>query len=132
MSLLNYFKPATKDTEEIVRSLNETNNITQVERDEITKQIAEDKSKKRKKYRVWKPEERAEIGKHAVTRGNKSALLCLKTKYPELTRQTISDFAKAYRELKSKSNYYYYYYYSNCFTSLIVKLTTKYHIKHTY
>lgn len=46
---------------------------------------------------------RKKIGKHAVTRGKKSALLCLKTKYPELTRQTISDFAKAYQKLKSKS-----------------------------
>ena len=38
-----------------------------------------------------------------MTRGNKSALLCLTQKYPELTRQTVSDFAKAYRELKSKN-----------------------------
>lgn len=75
MSLLNYFEPVTKDTEEIVQTLNETDNITEVERDEITKQIVQDKSKKRKKYRVWKPEERAEIGKHAVTRGNKSTLV---------------------------------------------------------
>lgn len=53
MSLLNYFEPVTKDTEEIVQTLNETDNITEVERDEITKQIVQDKSKKRKKYRVW-------------------------------------------------------------------------------
>ena len=29
-------------------------------------------------------------------------MLCLKGKYPELTKQTVSDFAKAYRELQNK------------------------------
>ena len=37
-----------------------------------------------------------------MARGNKSALFCLSQEYPELTRQKVSDFAKTYRELKSK------------------------------
>ena len=94
MSLLKYFKPVS--TGEVIESSDVLNNVTSIEREEIAIQLNADKSKKRKKYRVWKPEERAEIGKLAVERGNKSALLHLKKKYPELTRHTLSDFSKAY------------------------------------
>ena len=103
MSLLKYFKPVS--TGEVIESSDVLNNVTSIEREEIAIQLNADKSKKRKKYRVWKPEERAEIGKLAAERGNKSALLHLKKKYPELTRQTLSDFSKAYRTLKSKNKH---------------------------
>ena len=103
MSLLKYFKPVEKSPNELVESNSVANILTERETEEISNQLINQTGKKRKKYRIWTPEQRAEIGKHAATKGNTSALLCLKEKYPELTKQTVSDFAKAYRELKSKS-----------------------------
>ena len=80
-----------------------TNILPERETEEISNQLQKQTGKKHKKYRIWTPEQHAEIGQHAATKGNTCALLYLKEKYPELTKQAVSDFAKAYRELKRKS-----------------------------
>ena len=48
MSLLKYFKPV--NIREVIGSSDLLNNVTSIEREEIDKQLNEDKSKKGKKY----------------------------------------------------------------------------------
>ena len=64
--------------------------------------LVQEKGKKQKKYRLWTPEERAEIGKYAFDHSNKSTLLHMHQKYPELTHQTITEFKKAYKTEKER------------------------------
>ena len=95
MSLFKYFQPAnaTVSTE-----------ATSRESEEVAKQlkIVQEKGRKRKKYRMWTPEERAEIGKYAYDHGNKATLLHMHQKYPELKHQTVTEFQKAYRTEKER------------------------------
>ena len=58
----------------------------------------------RKKYRIWTGDERAEIGRLAHKHGNAIALNMLAGRYPKLTKQSLSDFKKAYLALKSNED----------------------------
>ena len=58
----------------------------------------------RKKYRIWTGEERAEIGRLVHKHGNAIALNMLAGRYPKLTKQSLSDFKKAYLALKSNED----------------------------
>ena len=58
--------------------------------------------KRKKKYCVWTPQQRLEIGEHAAKNGNASTLRFLSSKYPRLTKQSIAEFKKAYNEGKQK------------------------------
>ena len=62
------------------------------------------KGRGRKKYRIWTGEERAEIGRLAHKHGNAIALNMLAGRYPKLTKQSLSDFRKAYLALKSNED----------------------------
>jgi len=103
MSILDYFK-RNKETENVA-SPSRISVTTERESEEIRKQLEEreEKGRKRRKYRSWTPSERAEIGKHASTYGNKSTVLKFQSKYPELTHQTVTDCKKAYEEEKKKN-----------------------------
>ena len=97
MSLLKYFQP---------ENVTASPEITSRESREVEKQlsIVQEKGRKRKKYRMWTPEERAEIGKYAYQHGNKATLHKMHQKYPELKHQTVTDFHKAYRTDKERKN----------------------------
>ena len=55
---------------------------------------------KRQNHCIWKPAQRAEIGKHAAEHGNASTVGAMGLKYHELKRQTVSDIKLAYHKLK--------------------------------
>ena len=59
--------------------------------------------KKRRKYRCWKPEDRAKIGKYGHLHGNKQAIVKYQSEFPDITHQSVTDFIKAYVEEKKKS-----------------------------
>ena len=50
---------------------------------------------------MWTPQ-RLEIGEHAAKNGNASTLRCLSSKYRHLTKQSITEFKKAYNKGKQK------------------------------
>ena len=66
--------------------------------------MLENKGTKRGKYIKWSAEERAEIGQHAVRHGVNQTLRLLKGKYPRLTKQTVSDFKKAFIQTKQTTD----------------------------
>ena len=80
----------------------EQDNLSQREREKVIDElhVVEESKGKRSKYRVWTPAWRAEIGKHAADHGNASTVRILGLRYPELKRQTVSDFKLAYLKLK--------------------------------
>ena len=47
-------------------------------------------------------QQRLEIGEHAAKNGNASTFWFLSSKYPRLTKQSITEFKKAYNEGKQK------------------------------
>eukprot|EP00112_Aurelia_sp_Birch-Aquarium-sp1_P009963 Seg2152.1 transcript_id=Seg2152.1/GoldUCD/mRNA.D3Y31 product="hypothetical protein" protein_id=Seg2152.1/GoldUCD/D3Y31 len=104
MSLFNYFPKKAKKCSEVLNAANTS--LSTRENEEIEKQLTERENNgcKRKKYKLWSEEERAEIGKLASQQGNNSALHLLAGKHPRLTKQTMSDFKKAYLALKTKDN----------------------------
>ena len=51
---------------------------------------------------MWTPQQRLEIGEHAAKNGNASTLRFLSSKYPRLTKQSTTEFKKAYNEGKQK------------------------------
>ena len=57
---------------------------------------------KGKKYCVWTPQQRLDIGEHTAKNGNASTLRFLSSKYPRLTKQSITEFKKAYNQGKQK------------------------------
>ena len=58
----------------------------------------------RKNYGIWTGEERAESVRLAHKHGNAIALNMLAGRYPKLTKQSLSDFKKAYLALKSNED----------------------------
>ena len=100
MSLYNFFKKIPKETSTIVAETTpeETPNITEIERTEVVESLRrfEDKkvSQPRGKYRSWTPEEKLEIGKHAMQYGVGKTVKLLAVKYPGLKKQSVSDFKK--------------------------------------
>ena len=101
MALYKYFK-ISKPSETLAT---EQDNLSQKEREKVIDElhVVEESKRKRSKYRVWTPAQRAEIGKHAADHSNASTVRILGLKYPGLKRQTVSDFKLAYLKLK-KSN----------------------------
>ena len=77
-------------------------NLTGRETEEVANEVnmLEKKGRKRRNYIKWTAEERAEIGQHAVRRGVNQTVRLLKGKYPRLTKQTVSDFKKAFIQAK--------------------------------
>eukprot|EP00794_Sanderia_malayensis_P001040 gene1040-367_t len=105
MSILNYFQKI--GTEEASQVLDQSSRgLSSRETEEVRKELTEKESegKKRRKYKLWTETERAEIGRLAHQHGNSIALNMLAEKYPKLTKQTMSDFKKAYLSLKSKES----------------------------
>ena len=86
-------------------SLSLRSTATHRETEEVQKQLEEFKSrgKKRGKYRSWKPEERAKIGKYAYQHDNKGALVTFRSEFPMLNHQSVTDFKKLYEEEKRKN-----------------------------
>ena len=91
MALFKYFKPSKSS--ETVSSEEFNSNLNEREKDKVVKELRniEENKKKRSKYHVWTPAQRAEIGKYAAEHGNASAVRTLGLKYPGLKRQTVSD-----------------------------------------
>ena len=91
MSLLNYFQKLPRDIANVPLVSSE---LTSRETEEVSKELkkVQDKGKKRKKYSIWIPQQRLEIGEHATKKGNASTLRLLSSKYPRLTKQSITDF----------------------------------------
>ena len=81
-------------------------NLTASETEQVTKEftVLENKGTKRGKYIKWSAEERAEIGQHAVRHGVNQTTCLLKGKYPRLTKQTVSDFKKAFIQAKQTTD----------------------------
>ena len=72
-------------------------NLTARETEEVTKEFTVLENK-------VQSEERAEIGQHAVRHGVNQTVRLLKGKYPRLTKQTVSDFKKAFIQAKQTTD----------------------------
>ena len=125
MSILKYFKISnviypTEDDSQVPTSSTSGNtechlpvsvqpatsqSLTSRESEEIQKQLDKmgQSGKKRRKYRCWKPEDRAKIGKYGHLHGNKQAIVKYQSEFPDITHQSVTDFIKAYVEEKKKS-----------------------------
>ena len=101
MSLLNYFQMLPPDTP---NSASASSGLTSPETEEVSKELKkmQEKRKKRKKYCVWTPQQRLEIDEHAAKNGNARTIRFLSSKYPRLTKQSITEFKKAYNKGKQK------------------------------
>jgi len=77
-------------------------NLTERETEEVTNEVImlENKGRKRRSHLKSTAEERTEIGQHAVRHGVNQTVRLLKSKYPRLTKQTVSDFKKAFIQAK--------------------------------
>ena len=112
MSILNYFQKAPKTPLQGMSSAPteedrmDVVNLTARETEEVTKEftVLENKGTKRGKYIKWSAEERAEIGQHAVRHAVNQTVRLLKGKYPLLTKQTVSDFKKAFIQTKQTTD----------------------------
>ena len=104
MLLFTYFPKKAKKCSKVLDEANRY--LSTRENEEVEKQLIEREinESKRKKYKLWKEEEQAEIGKIACQHGNNSALHLLARKYPRPAKQTMSDVKKAYLALKTKDN----------------------------
>ena len=125
MSILKYFKISnviypTEDDSQVPTSSTSGNtecylpvsvqpatsqSLTSRESEEIQKQLDKmgQSGKKRRKYRCWKPEDRAKIGKYGHLHGNKQAIVKYQSEFPDIMHQSVTDFIKAYVEEKKKS-----------------------------
>ena len=101
MPLLNYFKKLPQSTSNNVTA---SSGLTSRETEEVSNELKKmhDKGNKRKTYCAWTPQQRLEIGEHAAKNGNANTFRLLSSKYPRLSKQSISDFKKAYNEGKQK------------------------------
>ena len=101
MSLLNHFQNLPPGTPNVASA---SSGLTSRQTKEVSKELKkmQDKGKKRKKYCLWTPQQRLEIDEHAAKNGNASTFRFLSSKYPRLTKQSITEFKKAYNEGKQK------------------------------
>ena len=113
MSILHYFQNVPKTPSQALQSASTENdaevsvlNLSSRETEEVTKEVVvlENKGAKRGKYIKWTAEERAEIGEHAVRNGVTQTVRHFKGKYPRITKQTVSDFKKAFIKAKQAVN----------------------------
>ena len=113
MYILNYFQNVPKTLSQALQSASTENdaemsvmNLTSRETEEVTKEVTvlKNKGAKRGKYIKWTAEERVEIGDHAVRNGITQTVRQFKGKYPRITKQTVSDFKKAFIKAKQAVN----------------------------
>ena len=96
-----FISVAIEEKEKTVKSIdllarNEVRNVkSQLEKEESLG------SGKRKPYVKWAPEQRAKSGERAHKHGISSALKHFAGEYPNLEKQTVFEFKKAYEKLKS-------------------------------
>ena len=96
-NLFSYFSVEPKKPSEAPEEDDEVQIITQREEEEVRRnllELEEEKPAKRGKYRVWKLEEKVEIGSYANRTYVAKAVRDLSHKYPGLTKQSVSDFRK--------------------------------------
>ena len=107
MSLLNYFKKTTKKPSEEVEKSEIPLPVTEIEKKQAVLELKEieGKSSKRGKYKSWTGEEKAEIGNFATVHGIAQTLRAFKQKYPQLTKQSASDFKKAAEKSKKMTGH---------------------------
>ena len=104
MSILNYFKTAPKRTSEVLQdTLNDKGNspCTSTEFERVKHELEKEENganepRKRGNYQRWTSKLRADIGRFANLHGVASAVRHFKLKYPSITKQTVSDFKRAY------------------------------------
>ena len=75
--------------------------LTRNEVRNVKSQLEKAESGNRKPYVNWTPEQRGKIGEIAHKHGISSALKHFAGEYPNLKKQTVFEFKKAYENLKS-------------------------------
>ena len=92
-TITEYFKRAPKPSE-VVSAVQ--SDFTNREKKEVVKQLSEKEEsvKKRGKYRIWSVTEKLEIGFYAIRHAVASTLTYFSSKYPGISRQSISSFKK--------------------------------------
>ena len=101
---ISFFKKIDKPFSELVPSINtEENILSEREIAEVSTSLEnhEKSGKKRGAYKKFKPEDRREIGKSASIHGVSQTIKRLSERYPSLSKQTVSEFKKAYVSLKT-------------------------------
>ena len=105
MSIKDYFKKTTINLVEEIDS-SEGGVVTQREKEEVVKQLkTADLKGKRGEYLKLTIEEKREIGDYAKTNGVPATVRKYKTRYPTLSRNTVSDYRRYARDkvvLKSR------------------------------
>ena len=93
MSIADYFPVANKNASEVVPQIY---GATSREKEEVTKQLKrlEEKPKGRGKYKTWTVAEKVEIGNYAIQYSVAAAVRAFSKKYPNLSKQSASDFKK--------------------------------------
>ena len=92
-TITEYFKRAPKPP--VVVSAVQSD-FTNWEKEEVVKKLSgkEESVKKCGKYRTWSVTEKPEIGEYAIRHGVASTLRYFSSKYPVISKQSISDFKK--------------------------------------
>ena len=96
-NLFSSFSVEPKKPSEALEEDDEVQIVTPREKEEVSKnlkKLEETATSNRGKYRMWKLEEKIEIGTYAAKNTVAKTLRDLSSKYPGLTKQTVSDFCK--------------------------------------
>ena len=96
-NLFSYFSVEPKKPSEALEEDDEVQIVTPREKEEVSKnlkKLEETATSNRGKYRMWKLEEKIEIGTYAAKHTVAKTVRDLSSKYPGLTKQTVSDFRK--------------------------------------
>ena len=105
-NITDFFTPKPKPSEALNAAAEDDDIvcITPIERREIHKELkkVEEKKAGRTAYRKYTKTERAEIGKYAALHGVGKAMRKYEQKYPGIKQQSVSDFKRKYKELKSR------------------------------
>ena len=90
-TITKYFKRVPK-LSEVVSAVQ--SDFSNPEKEEVVKQLSgkEESRKTHGKYRTWSVTEKLEIGEYAIRHGVASTLRYFSSKYPGISKQTISDF----------------------------------------
>ena len=92
-TITEYFKRSLKPSEVVSAVQSDFMNR---EKEEVVKQLSEKEEsvKKRGKYRTWSVTEKLGIGEYAMRYEVASTLRYFSSKYPGISKQSISDFKK--------------------------------------
>ena len=106
MSLFSYFQRVNKPSDVASQINYKDGLVTENEVREVTKALRdkEQPKEKRGKCNKWTDEQRGEIFRMSSCCGVSAAIKKLKVKYPNLSKQTVSDFKKAYDKAKLSTN----------------------------